>query len=45
MNRRLALLFCLIALVLGWVVYSRSSPSSPATMSASLTPQIEGSKI
>lgn len=51
MNRRLALLFCLIALVLGWVVYSRSSPSSPvmasspATMSASLTPKIEGSKI
>ena len=51
MNRRLALLFGLIALVLGWVVYSRSSPSSPvvasspATMSASLTPKIEGSKI
>jgi hypothetical protein len=44
-------LFCLIALVLGWVVYSKSSPSSPvmasspATMSASLTPKIEGSKI
>jgi hypothetical protein len=51
MNRRLALWFCLIALVLGWVVYSRSSPSSPvmasspATLSASLTPKIEGSKI
>ena len=53
MNRRLALalLFCLVALVLGLVVYSRSSPSSavmassPATKSASLTPQIEGSKI
>src|SRR3984957_20703116 len=48
MNRRLAVLFCLIALVLGLVVYSRSSPSSavmassPATKSASLTPQIEG---
>jgi predicted Zn-dependent protease len=38
------MLLCLIALALGWVAYTRSS-TRPASASASLAPQIEGSKI
>ena len=44
MNRTLALLLCLVALIAGWVVYARVSPQ-PASASASLTPKVEGSKI
>jgi predicted Zn-dependent protease len=43
-NRTFALLLCLIALIAGWVVYSRVSPQ-PASLSASLAPKVEGSKI
>jgi predicted Zn-dependent protease len=43
-NRTFALLLCLIALVAGWVVYSRVSPQ-PTSASASLAPKVEGSKI
>jgi predicted Zn-dependent protease len=43
-NRTLALLLCLIAIVAGWVVYSKISPL-PTSASAPLAPKIEGSKI
>jgi predicted Zn-dependent protease len=42
MNRTWALFLCLVALVVGWAVYSRSQPSSAAAL---LPPRIEGSKI
>jgi predicted Zn-dependent protease len=43
-NRTSILLVCLIALVVGWVAYSRfSSPTASAP--ASLAPEIEGSKL
>lgn len=41
-NRTWALFLCLVALVAGWAVYSKSQPSSAA---ASLPPRIEGSKL
>ncbi len=44
MNRILTVLVCGIALILGWLAYSRLS-SQPASASASLAPQVEGSKI
>jgi predicted Zn-dependent protease len=44
LNRALVMLLCVIALALGWVAYTRSS-TQPAGASASLAPQIEGSKI
>ena len=44
MNRALVMLLGLIALIVGWVAYTRSS-TQPASASASLAPQIEGSKI
>jgi predicted Zn-dependent protease len=44
LNRPLIMLACLIALVLGWMAYSRLS-SQPASASASLAPKTEGSKI
>jgi predicted Zn-dependent protease len=43
-NRTLALLLCLIAVVAGWVAYSRLAPQ-PTSSAASLAPKIEGSKI
>jgi predicted Zn-dependent protease len=44
LNRTLALFLCLVALVAGWVVYSRSSPE-PILASASLPPNVEDRKI
>jgi predicted Zn-dependent protease len=44
MNRLLALVVCVIAVVAGWMAYSRVSSAS-ADVSASLAPKIEGSKI
>ena len=44
MNRTFALLLCLIAVVAGWVVYTRVSPEPPSA-SVSLAPKVEGSKI
>ncbi len=43
-NRTFALLLCLVATIVGWVVYMRVSPQ-PASASASLAPKVAGSKI
>ena len=44
MNRTLALLLGLVAMIAGWVVYTRVSPQ-PTSASAALAPKLEGSKI
>jgi len=44
LNRTFALLLGLVALIAGWVVYTRVSPQ-PARASAGLAPKVEGSKI
>ena len=43
MNRTLGLVLCLTAIVVGWLVYSKSSP--PPAASASLLPKVENRKI
>jgi predicted Zn-dependent protease len=43
-NRTVALSLCLIALILGWVAYSRMS-FQPASASSPLVPKTEGSRI
>jgi predicted Zn-dependent protease len=46
MNRTLALLLCLIALIGGWVAYSGfSNPHAAAGSPGSLAPKIEGSRV
>lgn len=44
MNRTFALLLGLIAVVAGWVVYTRMSPE-PAIAGVKLAPKVEGSKV
>jgi len=42
-NRTLGVVLCLTAIVVGWLVYSKSSP--PPAASASLLPKVENRKI
>ncbi len=44
MNRTFVLFLCLIAVIAGWVVYTRASPE-PAIAPITLAPKVEGSKI
>ena len=44
MNRTLALLLCLIALIAGWAAYSRVAPP-PTSAWASIPPKVEGLRI
>jgi predicted Zn-dependent protease len=43
-NRTLALLLCLIALIAGWAAYSKVAPQ-PTSASASTPPKVEGLRI
>ena len=46
MNRTLALLLCLVALIGGWIAYSGfPTPHASAGSPASLAPKIEGSRV